>query len=312
MLFKQFKPFQLSALFDCSSRNIEKYCEKFAFHPCLPSLPLSSGWVSVLDEGDSPLIRSISNCIIICAQFEEKILPESVIRKVLLDKIKEIEKTENRKVRQKEKWSLKDEIVMTLLPRAFSKFTKVYAYLDVTQRWLILGTTNEKKTEQFLTLFKKSMGDEVQSFNLKKIPAILTNWIKEKNYPESIAVEKECVLQDHNQFNRVIRCKQQNLFSESIKGLIKDGCEVKQLGLSWQDQINFVLHDDFSMHGVQFQDEVLEQVKSMEPETKQQQFDADFIIIEAVFSALIKKLLGLFNAPASETGIGINKKAVAV
>lgn len=310
MIFKQLQVFQLNTTFDCSRKNIEACLNKFAFRPCLPSLPFSAGWVSVLDEEDSPFIRSISNCIIFCVQFEEKILPESVVRKVLLDKIKEIEKTENRKVRQKEKWSLKDEIVMTLLPRAFSKFTKVYAYIDVTQRWLILCTTNEKKTEQFLTLFKKSMGDELKSFDLKKISSILTNWIKEKNYPDSFNVEKECVLQDPNQSNRVIRCKQQNLFSESIKGLIKDGCAVKQLGLSWQDQLHFVLHDDFSMHGIQMHDEILEQVKSMEPETKQQQFDANFIIIEALFSALIKKLLSLFTEKKS---IGsINKKMVLV
>lgn len=313
MLFKQFKPFQLSTSFDCSSRNIEKYCEKFAFHSCLPSLPFSAGWVSVLDEDNSPMIRVISNCIVFCAQFEEKILPAGVIRKALADKIKEIEKKENRVVRQKEKWALKDEIVITLLPRAFSKFTKVYAYIDTKQRWLILGIANEKKTEQFLSLFKKSMGGEAQSFNLKKIPSILTTWIKEKNYPDSFNVEKECVLQDPNQFNRIIRCQQQNLFSTSIQGLIKDGCEVKQLGLSFQDQINFVLHDDFSIRGVQFQETMLEQSKNMESETKEQKFDADFIIIEAVFSALVKKLLDLFKAPASEARISIiNKKAVAV
>lgn len=208
MLFKQSKPFQLSTSFDCSSRNIERYCEKFAFHPCLPSLPFSAGWASILDEDNSPMIRAILNRIVFCAQFEEKILPVSVIRKALANKIKEIEKKENRIVRQKEKWALKDEIVITLLPRAFSKFTKVYAYIDTKQCWLIFGTANEKKTEQFLSLFKKSIGDEAKSFNLKKIPSILTTWIKEKNYPDSINVEKECALQDQNKFNRIIRFQQ--------------------------------------------------------------------------------------------------------
>ena len=297
MLFKQFRLFQLNPSVNYSSGNIEKYCEKFPFRSCMPSLPLSSGWVGILDEDDSPMIRTVSNCIVFCAQFEEKILPAAVVQKALRDKVKEIEKKEGRVIRQKEKWSMKDDIIMTLLPRAFSKFTKVYAYIDSRHHWLIVGTTNEKKTEQFLTLFKKTMDDEAQPFALKKIPSILTNWVKEKNYPDSLNVEKKCVLQDPDQFNRVIRCQEQNLFSTSIQGLIKEGCEVKQLGLSWQDQINFVLHDDFSIRCVKFQDSVLEQSESMEPETNQQQFDADFIIIQAVFSTLIKKLLDLFKEP---------------
>lgn len=57
---------------------------------------------------------------------------------------------------------------------------------------------------------------------------------------------------------------------------------------------------------------MLEQSKNMESEMKEQKFDADFIMIEAVFSALVKKLLDLFKVPASEARIGINKKAVAV
>src|SRR3989338_3436115 len=143
MLFKQIQIFQLSNSFNCSAKNIELCLNRFLFSPCLPSLALSSGWVPVLDEEDAPLLRTISNCTVFCAQFEEKILPASVIRRALAEKIKQIEISENRKVRQKEKWSLKDEITMTLLPRAFSKFTKVYAYIDAKHRWLVLAIANE-------------------------------------------------------------------------------------------------------------------------------------------------------------------------
>ena len=301
MLFKQIQLYQLNDSFNCSSKNIEQSLDRLLFSPCLPSLPFSTGWVPVIDEEDAPLTRTISNCTIFCAQFEEKILPASVIRRALAEKIKQIEEAQNRKVHQKEKYSLKDEIMMTLLPRAFSKFTKVYAYIDTKHRWLVLGIANEQKTEQFLTLFKKTMSDEIASLNLKKLSTQFTNWIKEKNCPDDFNVEKECLLQDPNQSNRIIRCQQQNLFSSSIQGLIKEGCEIKQLALSWKEQIHFVLHDDFSIHGIRLQDELLAQSKGMEAETKQQQFDADFIIMEATLSAVIKKLLALFAVSDNKT-----------
>lgn len=309
MHFKQIQIFSLSSTFKLSLPAIEQ-C---SFTPCLPSLPLSVGFVPLWDEDGAPLTRRISNCIIFCAQFEEKILPSPVVRKTVADKIKEIEKTENRKIRQKEKNALKDDIIMTLLPRAFSKFTKIYAYIDTKQQWLILGTINPKKTEQFLTLCKKSMGNVIQSFDLIKPSRILTQWVKEKNYPNSFSVEKACVLQDPNQSHRIIRAQQQNLFSTSILGLIKDGCEVKQLELSWQEQIQFVLQDDFSIRSIQLQNAVLEQHKGIEPETQQQKFDADFMIIESIFSALIQKLLQLFLEKRSiKQVVNIDKKLAVV
>jgi len=50
----------------------------------------------------------------------------------------------------------------------------------------------------------------------------------------------------------------------------------------------------------------------MEPETKQQQFDADFIIMEAIFSVLIKKLLGLFLERQSVKNVVSFDKKLAV
>jgi recombination associated protein RdgC len=294
MWFKQIQLFQLSDKFDYSVENIETCLEKLLFKPCLPSMPSTLGWVTLLDEEDAPLVRSINQCVMFCLQVEEKILPAAVIRQALIDKIKQIEIAENRKVRSKEKFSLKDEIIMTLLPRAFSKLTRVYAYIDARYRYLVLGTANFAKTEQFLSAFKKTLGEKIQSFELKKLAPLMTHWLKEKSYPSSLAVEKTCVLQDSRQQNRMIRCQQQDLFASSIQAFIKDGCEVKQLAVTWQDQISFVIAEDFSLRNIQFQDEIREQIKEMEPETKQHQLDADFLIMSTTLSGLLNELLTLF------------------
>ena len=101
-------------------------------------------------------------------------------------------------------------------------------------------------------------------------------------------------MQDPNQENRIIRCKQQDLFAPGIQSLIKDGCEAIQLALSWQDRVNFVLSNDLSLSSVQFQDEIIAQAKEMEPETKDQQFDADFLIMTDTLNHVINELLDVF------------------
>ncbi len=303
MWFKQTQIFQLSTpvAYDCE--KLAAQLAPLAFTSCLPSFPSSHGWISAIDEEDAPLVHGTYGYMMICLQFEEKILPTTVIRQELDQKIKEIEANRERKVYQKEKYALKDEIILTLLPRAFSKFSRIHAYFDTKNNWLIIDTVNAAKTEKFLEQFKKSFtGINLQPIETEKLGPILSRWLINNDYPKEFAVEKACVLRDPNQQSRVIRCQQQNLFASSIQALIKDGCEVQQLALTWQDRVNFVLLDSLLLQSIKFNDEIIEQTKQMEPETKQQQFAADFLIMAETISALLKDLLPLFHkAPKKET-----------
>lgn len=294
MWFKQAQIFQLTDSLRSSIDDIILKLKPLVFKPCFPSMPSSIGWVSPIDEDDAPLARMINGCIMLCLQIEEKILPASVIRQELYEKIKAIEAIEGRKIGQKEKMAMKDEIVLTLLPRAFSKLTRVFAYIDTRNQWLVLGTTNKSKTDQFLTLFKKSITDKIYLFKFKKLSSTFTHWLKHHSYPTSFSIDQSCTFQDPNQQNRVIRCQNQDLFANSIQAIIKEGCEVKQLALTWNDQIDFILIDNLSLQRIRYQDDVLTEANSMESETKQQQFDADFLIMSGVLSNLLKELLSLF------------------
>lgn len=308
MLFKQIQIFQLTSSIQSSPAALAERLEPLAFNPCLPSMPSSAGWVSPIEEDDAPLARGINGCIMLCLQIEEKILPASVVGQTLKEKIKQIEITEARKVRQKEKLSFKDEITHTLLPRAFSKLTRLHAYIDTRHQWLILNTTHSAKTELFLSMFKKSLGDGLTTFDTAKPSAIITHWLKSQDYPEAFSIEKACVLQDPNQQNRVIRCQQQDLFASSIQSLVKEGCEAIQMALCWQDRLNFVMANDFSLRSISLAEGDIAEIKD-DMETKQQKFDADFIMMSEFFAGLIKDLLTVFQKK-NEGQVAVQKLAL--
>jgi recombination associated protein RdgC len=299
MWFKQLQLFKLPKQ-TFSVETITEKLEQLAFTPCLPSFPYSTGWVSPVDEDDAPLVRAVNGYIMVCIQIEEKILPNIVISQELKEKIKQIESGQDRKVRQKEKLSLKDEITFTLLPRAFTKLSRLYAFIDTKNNWLVLGSTSASKNEQFLTLFKRSICEEVQTLDIIKPTAIFTHWLKTQDYPSLFAIENACVLQDPNQQKRVIRCQHQDLFAQSIQALIKDGCEAKQIALSWHDRVKFVLAEDFSLRSIQYEEDILSQAKDI-GETKQQRFDADFLIMTETLTSLLKDLLPLFAKEEKKT-----------
>lgn len=294
MWFKQLQLFQLTDSLNYSAEELINKLEPFAFTPCLPSLPESAGWVSPLNEDEMPLVRSINGCLMFCLQIQEKILPSSVVRQTLDDKIKEIEKRDDRKIYRGEKLTLKDAVTSSLLARAFTKLTHIHAYIDTRNHWLLLASTNPKKTEQFISLFKKSVTENVFPFELKNVSTLLTDWLKTQNYPSIFAIEKAGTLQHPNEKSRVIRCQQQNLQAPGIQSLLEEGCTVKQLALSWQDRLNLVLTENFLIQSIKYQDELIAQSAEMEAESKQQQFDADFLIMTDTLSHLLQDLLDIF------------------
>lgn len=294
MWFKQLQLFQIADAVNFSVEDWAAKLEPLSFRPCMPSMMMSAGWVSPIDEDDAPLVQAINGNIMLCLQIEEKILPSIVIRQELVAKIKEIEKVSNRKLRQKEKYALKDEIIQTLLPRAFSRLTRVYGYVDTKNNWLVLGNTNDKKVNEFVSLFKKAVTENIHVIQFKNLSATITYWLKNQKYPTIFAIEKSCMLQDPSQQNRVIRCQQQNLFAESIQALINDGCEVKQLAVTWHDRVTFTLQEDFSLSAIKFQDEITEQAEELEPDSVEQQFNADFFIMTECFASMLKDLLNVF------------------
>lgn len=299
MWFKQVQLFKLTDSISSSPNFLAEKLQALAFSPCLPSMPQSMGWVSPLYDENAPLVRGINGCLMFCLQIEDKILPGSVVTQALKEKIKKIEQTESRKIRQKEKLSLKDETVQILLPRAFTRLARIYAYIDTRNQWLILNSTSPAKTEMFISMFKKSVGEGIEAFEVIKPASIFTDWLKNKNYPQEFSIEKSCVLQDPEQQNRVIRAQQQDLFSAPIQTLVSEGCHAIQIALCWHDKLNFVLADDFSLRSIHLVDDDMVEIQE-EMESKEQKFDADFIMMSETYAGLFSDLLKIFTRNNAE------------
>lgn len=294
MWFKQASIFQFSRALKMDQAALSEALAPLSFSPCLPSLPSSMGWISPLDQIDGPLVYGNNRYWMICLQFEEKLLPASVIRQALDEKIVDIEQKEARIVRGKEKQSLKDEITQTLLPKAFTKKSRVHAYIDLEHQWLIINSNTPAKVERFMAFLKRAITTvEFKSPDIKKPTAVMTHWLKER-LPDEFGVGQSGVLQDPQQERRVIRCQHQDLLATAIQALLKDGCDIAQLALTWKDQLQFVLTSDFSLKNIQFQEAVIALSKSDYTETSEQRFDADFVIMTAVLTQLIDELYATF------------------
>ena len=295
MWFKQASFFKLSRSFSSNQQALSDALAPLSFTPCLPSLPSSIGWVSPLGQSEEQLVYGSKRFWMICLQFEEKLLPASVIQQSLSEKIEEIEKKESRQVRGKEKQSFKDEITQTLLPKAFTKKTQIYAYIDIERHLLMINSNSAAKVERFVAFFKRAIAPATLSaVDVKKPAAVMTNWLKQ-DAPDHFSIGQSCLLKDAQQERRMIRCQHQDLFAQSMQAFLKEGCEVSELALQWKDQLQFVLSADFSLKRMQFQEAVLALSKADYTETVQQRFDADFVIMTEIMSHMLDDLFAEFS-----------------
>jgi recombination associated protein RdgC len=237
----------------------------------------------------------------ICLKVEEKIIPGSVVRQMVAEKVQEIEDKQGRKVRKKEKETLREDIYHNLLSRAFSKTSLHYAYIDPKDGWLILNASSSSKAEEFTEFLRKTLGSlKIQLPEVQSVSTLLTDWLKTNKYPAEFAIADNCVIQDTKE-SGVIRCQKQNLLSDEIQSLLDGGREVVQLALSWSDQVSFVLKEDFSIKSLKFLEGVQDQAKDIFTETAQARFDADFTIMTETLRHLLKDLAKVFGK-SSATG----------
>lgn len=298
MWFKQATLFQFSKPFSSSISELSELLKPLAFTPCLPSFASSIGWVSPLGQAHQELVYGSKRFLLISLQFEEKILPATVVRQAVIEKVAEIEAKEARTVRGKEKQNIKDEMVQTLLPRAFSKKSVVSAYIDLKDQLLVLNSSTPSKVERFIAFFKRAVAPvDLHTIAVKKPVDLMTDWLKGEDVPRNFEIGQACLLRDPQQEKRMIRCQHQDLFAANIQAFLKEECEVMTLAMAWKEQVKFTLTGEFALRGIQFQEAVLSLAQSDYTETAEQRFDADFVLMTELMSQMLEDLLQSCAAP---------------
>lgn len=254
-----------------------------------------AGWVPPAD-GIDEVFRTLSGVTMICLQREDKIIPSSVIRQQLDARVKQIEEEQARKVYKKEKDQLKDEIVLDLLPRAFSKFKKTYAL--ILDQWVIVDASSYKQAEELLSYLRSCIGSlPVVLPSVNQSPsAVMTSWLETPaNKPVGFIAMDQSELKDTAVEAGVIRCIGQDLESEEITRHLEAGKRVTKLAIEWQEALAFILTDDLQIKRIRLTDQLKESLSNQDLEEALQQFDAELTQMQLEFNRLIPAIIEAFG-----------------
>ncbi|OYV56033.1 MAG: hypothetical protein B7X00_00410, partial [Legionella sp. 21-45-4] len=213
--------------------------------PCPPHARFVYGWVPLFEQEYAQQV--IGATLINCGK-EERLLPRSVLNRVLNEKIQALETTRGYPVKRAEKAQLAQELEFQLLPDAFCVQKHLFALFDNTSNHLIINTSSANQASQLLALLRKSapslqLNALVETSHLSMR---LTRWVLEpETLPAQFSLSSTCVLSDLKDETKRLQCKGYALPCDEIESLIQRGLCVTELSLIWNERIEFTLTHDF-------------------------------------------------------------------
>ena len=274
--------------------------------PCASQELTTYGFVAPFGKGaDAPLVHVSQDFILIAARKEDRILPGSVVRDALKEKVEEIEAEQMRKVYKKVRDQLKDEIIQAFLPRAFIRRSTTFAAIAPKQGLILVNSASPKRAEDLLSTLREAIGSlPVRPLTVKMAPtAVLTEWVKTQQAAEHFTALDECELRDPQEDGGIIRCKRQDLTSDEIQLHLSTGKQVTQLSLAWQDKLSFVLDEKMIVKRLRFEDLLQDQAEQDGGDDDLSQQDASFTLMMLTFGEFLPQLFDALGGEEIPQGI---------
>lgn len=297
MFFKNLCIYRIHETLDLDHDRLESALAGRGFEPCGRMEPERTGWAPPLGGDSEELTYAAGSRFMLCQQEETRLLPASVVRETLDQRVAEIEAREGHPIRKKEKTRMRDEIYYDLLPRAFTRNKRTYGYLDVKDNWLIIDANSWKQAEEFSELLRDCLGSlPITPVATKDSPqSIMSAWLAQQRLPEDFDLGDEAVLEDPQKEGCEVRVKRQFLMADEMLGHISSGKRVKRLSVTWDERMSCVIDADMSIKRLKFLDIVQEALGDREPESNAERFDADFSILTLELARFIPRFLEIFG-----------------
>ena len=285
-----------------SAETMQVALERFAYEPAAPAEAQRVGWVCPVHEGQ--LVYEGAGFLALTLHEESKVLPPSVIRDTLDERAAEIEEREHRRLRRRERQQLQEEIILDLLPQAFSRHRRTRGYIDTVSGLVVVDASSNRAAEDFCEYLREAIGSlPVRLIETRELPsAVFTRWLVEGDIPSNVSLGEGAVLVDPQSEGSEIRIKRLDLTSEEVIAHLKAGQRVQRLEVEWAERWRCSITAELQFKGMKALDLVREDQGELEDESFAARFDADMSIFVLEFRKLLADVLDWFGGDAAERG----------
>lgn len=292
MWFKNLLIYRFTKPFTLAAEELDQLLADKTFTPCGSQESSSLGWVAPINQDGAPLVHAASGYLMVCLQKQVKLLPAGVVNEEVEKKVAEIKANEERSVGRRERQDLKDAVIFELMPRAFSRTGKKFAYIDPQGGYLVVNTGSAKQAEELINSLREAVGSLplVPLKTRNEAQQAMTHWLASQSAPANFALGGACELKDTADQSSVIRCQNLDLEAREIRNHLENSMWVSKLELAWNGGIECVIDDKLAVKKLKFGDLILDRSSAEDPESAAQRFDVDFTIMTGELSRFIADL----------------------
>lgn len=291
MWFKQISVFTLAQDLETDFEAWHDKLSAAAFKPCQGLDWKSEGFNRAVPFREE-LIFNFQDTWRFSLRQEDKVLPSTVIREFLDEKLAELQATEGRIIGRKEKMQIKEQITDDLLPRAFVRSRYTEAVMDLQSHLLFVNQSHPNKSENFVSQLRQALGGLPASLpRTQESPSsLMTAWLAQGEAAGNFELDSDCELKGTGDIVPVVKISKQDLSTEEVKQHLEHGKICTQLGLIWNEQIRFVLNEDLSLKRIQYLD-MLQEEAANQGDDLESLMSATQLIMTQNLSLLVHELI---------------------
>jgi recombination associated protein RdgC len=304
-MFKNSCYFRIADGFDLPALAVlEAALQKTRFVPCGPTQAESSGWVPPRGAKHAQLAEIVGGQLILKLCTEKRAVPSSAIKAGVEEKIERYKKeTGQERVSGRAKKEFKEEVLLDLLPRAFTKRSHTLLWLAPELRLLVVDSGTLAGADRIVSALLASLLDipgEGCALDLQLIPtelspsAAMAHWLSTREAPYNFTIDRDCELKTPDDQKSSVRYARHTLDIDEVAQHIAAGKVPTQLAMTWNERVSFVLNDTGQVRRIKLLDVVMEGVDK--PGKDDDGFDADAAILTGELAGLIPDLLAALGS----------------
>ena len=280
---------------------IEERLRAARFVECGASQPESVGWVEPRGAAHGQLIESVAGQWLLQLCSETKAVPGSVVKTQLEAQLAQIEKATGRRPKGKAAKEIKEQLVHSLLPRAFPKRASTWVWFDLAAQRVLIAAASAKKADAVVSRLAELLGDAkggglmLRQQQTQVAPATaMAAWLADKEAPHAFSIDRECELKQPDSEKAAVRYARHTLDIDEVGEHIRCGKLPTQLAMTWAGRVSFVLTDTMALKKIKLLDVVLEAADKSagaRADEGNDNFDADVALATGELRLLIPDLL---------------------
>jgi recombination associated protein RdgC len=259
------------------------------------------GFAAPFDHATDGLIHAIGGDQVICMETEDKLLPSQVVTEAVNSVVEQIEEEQGRKVGRKEMRDIKERVIDELLPKAFVQHRKTIGIL--TGQYFIINSSSSALADEMMSALAHAhdSGVPLRPVNTNVAPvSAMTGWVASRDAPAGFTLDDTLELRQASDTAAAIRYVNNSIDGDEITEHIASGKLAVKLGMTFNNEVSFVLNSNFHIKRIAILDVIKEQQE--EELTLEESQDADLVLSAGyavkILDALIEAHGGLFKPEA--------------